>query len=203
MNISKITSTCRPPRKYSVPILNSTYYYSEYRKTIKPKNAFAINDIFATFYNSDDVQNDVQHFINEFSKNSTYFYNLKKLHIHAPEFIMTGEIWKQLINTPGTFTDLHLDIFAFHSPLPDMWIPTSPQHAPIKNFDIRFTDGIAFPDSASEMLRGVQHNRTTCDQLFNITNRSPHMPSLRASSKTRRKIRHSFGYKMWHMSIVK
>lgn len=159
-----------------------------YEKT----NAYAVNDMIVQMTNDTHKEYDVRCFIEAFAVKSKAYYNLRRLQINAPFAVLEGRDIENIMNIPSTFTDLELNIFAFHSPKDDMW----KGNARLQSVGLKFYDGIAFPNSASELLGGIMHHKKIRE--IRLRNESPHMPTLHIDTSLRRKVLFAHGYANMH-----
>ena len=156
------------------------------------KSAYSVNNITAFFDNADnDNDTVITEFVNEFRKESLYYYNLKTLSIYAPRSVMEGDALRDLLTIRSTYTDLELNLFAFHSPVPGTWVPSG---VTLNSLKVTFHDGIAFPNSASDLLVGLDDNKHL--QTLCVCNTSPHEPVVHLSRKLKNKEDYHFGVKL-------
>jgi hypothetical protein len=140
---------------------------------------------------SDHQENDVHEFIDEFKTISQKLYNLKTLQIMSPFATYDGVLVKKLLDIRATYTRLELDMFAFHSHINGMW--TSPG-VTLKNLDVTFHDGIAFPNAGSDFFKGLDDNMDI-DEI-KIRNESPYTPVVILPRKLRSKTYIARGVKL-------
>lgn len=176
-----------------VRVVSSVLYVSESKyskKIIDLQGAYAINRIYVIFDNPECTEEYVDNFLEDFRKVGSRFYNLQEISIKAPFAIYTGDMVKKLVNTKGTFTRVDLTMFGFHSPTNDMWVPEN-DSSEVKHVSLTFTDGIAYPNSASNILLSVCKHPYIKD--IDVCNNSPHMPTVIVNKKTSNKLRRVTG----------
>jgi hypothetical protein len=165
-------------------IVNTTHYvHSNYQpKTLqKYKGSYATTSLRCLFTNPECDEEHLVRFIDDFKCASERFYNLREFSIHAPYVIMDGSMLSDLIKASSINTEMDLELFAFHTPIPSTW-----KTCRWKKMQVRFSDGIAYPDSGTDFLRGIED----CGSLkeLRIENKSPHRPLIKHSSKVKNKI---------------
>ena len=177
-------------------VSNGRWEPHSFESQLTLKTAYAINYLYVTLKGDqeDDPDASLYDFVRALKTTSPKFYNLKKVSIEAPASIMTGEIAQELMSMPGTFTELNLTLFAFHTPFPIRSVKGFGNYVKIRELSMNFTDGCAFPNSGSDFLESV----ATYKPLKSITmiNESPHMPRLRVPNmRTRFKISYTKGFR--------
>jgi hypothetical protein len=155
------------------------------------QGAYATTSICTLFHNreySEDTYDALLEFIENFEAYSTKYYNLKTLDINLPFTTIDGDILQRLLNVRSSITELKLDLFAFHSPVPNTWNST---HTKIQKLELIFHDGIAFPNSGTDILQGID----TCPTIKEVCvhNMSPHNPIVRIPRKLFMKVGYTTG----------
>lgn len=163
------------------------------------KNAYATNRIYIsssnnTFFRSKEViildEEIFETFVNDFKYAYKKYYNLKEVTIRLPCAIMSGKMLQDLLSIPSSCSELRLNVFAFHSPEPGMWQSCGSN---LKKIDIEFTDGLAYPNSATEILHGMESLQSL--ERLSICNNSPHIQTaIVRSRKLKKKLWYSSGY---------
>lgn len=180
-------------RTRSVSVRNATHYVSQHSfKDFKGfKGAYAVNELRVLLDKQydDDADAALANFIDEFQKESMRYYNLKTLYIYAPYAIIDGSTIQKLLSTKTTLTALDLNIFAFHTPTENMWVPTS--GITLKEVKVNFQDGIAYPAAGTDFFTGMENNNNISEII--IYNYSPHNPVVNLSHKLRGKVRYDLG----------
>lgn len=165
-------------------IINTSYYinYETYTpKSIqKYKGSYAVTSLRCNFKNPQCKENYMDEFLEDFSAASSKFYNLKVLDLRVPYVILDGYMLQTILRNSSTMTDLDLEVFAFHTPLENTW-----QYSKLKKLHVTFSDGIAFPNSGSDMLSCIEY-APNLKELW-IENNSPHVPPLKVHRKIKNK----------------
>lgn len=175
------------------------YVYDTKRLIGNEQNAYATNTLFISSTNltSMEDENFLETFIDDFKQVYQKYYNLNNITIYLPSAIISGSMLKDLLDIPATYTELKLNVFSFHSPVPGVWESCSPK---IKKLDICFTDGIAYPHAGTEILYGMDKLHSL--KSLSISNNSPHCPDLiMPSRKLKKKIVYTIGYKIIHKNL--
>lgn len=183
---------CRSSIHY---VSNNRWERSSFESQLQLKTAYAINQLYVTLNDDkDDPDAQLYEFVQALKTASPKFYNLKNVSINAPTSIMTGEIAQELMSMPGTFTELNMTLFAFHTPLRIQATKAQGNYVKIRELDIKFTDGYAFPNSGSDFLESVATYKPLT--AITIRNESPHMPILRVPNmRTRFKMFYTKGFR--------
>lgn len=168
-------------RQHTVTVKNIDKFIFKMRDIKLVRGAYAVNRVRMVLDNNEDTEEVVYRFVDEFQKVSKNFINLKTLCIYSPYATYDGGLIKLIMNTPSTFTNLELDVFGFHSPQDDMWLSSS---VDLKNIDVTFRDGIAFPKSGTDMFNGISKAHKL--DSVKISNESPYTPTMSLHSKLRR-----------------
>lgn len=163
--------------------MNKIHYVHKIRDMTSNKGAYATTEIYVfTKTNFDDTDTFVQEFAGAFRKDSSRYYNLRRLTMYASYEIMDGALLKEILSAPSPCTELNLNICAFHTPIEDMWV----SGVAIQKLDITFNDGVAFPNSGTDILKGMDKNKAL--QEIIIRNASPHKPTVNVHHSMRRKV---------------
>lgn len=158
-------------RKSCVSVQNVHHTVFKPRQLASYKGTYAVTSLTAFFPNTDDDEDIVCDFLEDFQSQSKKYYNLRQLHIHAPHAVFNGNMVKTMSQNMSSATNLHLDMFAFHSPQHDMWDTSI-----FNKINATFHDGVAFPMSASLLFQGLGSNNHV--QNVSIINESPHKPKV-------------------------
>lgn len=189
-NAKKLST--RPPRQTCVQVRNTYHFIRSSLDFKKNTGAYAVNEMIVNMNHDEYDEDNVREVIKEFAMTSKGYYNLRRLKINAPYAVLEGSDIADLMSIPSTFTDLELDLFAFHTPQEDMWKACTR----LQNIRITFHDGIGFPDAASQLLKGIE----TCKNLESVRlhNESPHMPRVYMDITLKKKMVWVTGYSDVH-----
>ena len=182
-------------RRLTPNVQNTTKYFYHPSKVKEYTGAYATTKV-VIFPNDNNHQNqelELIEFIEAFKTESMQYYNLKTLCIHAPYSVIDGDIIATLLDTKSTLTSLQLNVFGFHTPKENMWIPTN-NDMKLTHLDITLQDGYAFPKSGTELLRGLERSKNI--QEVRLYNESPHFPVVKLSRKLRNKMYYTSGVKL-------
>lgn len=172
----KVFNTCQ-----HIHFSRSPQYYAERDEGLGFSGSYAINEIYVYLTDPRHNENHLDTFIQDLSRVSTRYYNLKSVHVIAPYAIMNGGMIEHIVNMNGTFSEIYLDVFGFHSPIQDMWIPITQKHVCLKKIRVTFGDGLAYPNSATEILQGLETYQYIKD--IQLINDSPHDPVVNIKNK--------------------
>lgn len=176
-------------RALTVSVHCNTHYVhtpSDIRKCSAPH---AVNKVSVLFNNAYHTEESVLEFVDKFAVVHEQYYNLKRLEIWAPSITLSGKTLKSLLTVNSIYTELDLDLFAFHNPERDMWSDASVQY--IRVF---FHDGLLYPKSGTHILQGIE----MCEdiQSIDIRNESPHNPTVKVAPQVRKKIKFTHGVRV-------
>lgn len=162
------------------------YFNYDYKKELRDYNgAYGTNELMAYFYDSSCNEKFIAKFIKDFRGVSDKYYNLRKLSIYAPFCIFDGTMIRDIVDAKSSYNDLSLNIFSFHSPVPNMWN----FNRTLEKLSITMSDGIAYPNAGTDLLS----TDLTSIRSIDMINNSPYKPALKVSDESKLCYTHGWG----------
>ena len=185
-------------RRTTVTVKAVTHYVSDPSKVRKRDGgAYAVNDMVILLNYPEHTEEVVCDMLDKLSKESKSFYNLNKLRLYTPYAVYNGEMLDRLLSLESPYTELDINMFAFHSGVPGSWANAS---VAIKKLSVTFHDGVAYPNAGTELLAGIENNKTI--ENIKIWNYSPYVPKINISAKVKNHIGITHGVEIEYTSSV-